>query len=247
MKRRQREKSIVEGRAIIEQGLKKYSQGSTEVAKKEYHKKLEHVLSCFKMNNEKEFLAAVGYGRISIESVMELLFGTLTVQNRGDKRVKGDELALQSIEYHDSSSDILSSPRLTKTGIVVGKERNILLTFCQNCRPLYGEHILGVITKGKGIKVHRQGCKHLLEADEQRVLNVDWDGDSTNVALRSIQVQVLCEDTPGVLANICNAVSSANFSIGSMNLRKVSNGRGLAKFEVMLRTADDLEKGEIAS
>lgn len=235
MKRRQREKSIVEGKAIIEQSLKRYSNGSADLTKKEYHKKLDYVLNSLKMNNEKELLAAVGYGRISIESVMEVL--------RGDKRAQGDEFALQS---HDSTSDTSFLTRLSKTGIVVGKERNILLTFCQNCRPLYGEHILGVITKGKGIKVHRQGCKHLLEADEQRVLNVDWDENSINVALRSIQVQVLCEDSPGVLANICNAVSSANFSIGSMNLRKVSNGRGLARFEVMLRTADDLEKGEIS-
>ena len=235
MKRRQREKSIAEGKAIIEQSLKRYSNGSADLTKKEYHKKLDYVLNSLKMNNEKELLAAVGYGRISIESVMEVL--------RGDKRAQGDEFALQS---HDSTSDTSFSTRLSKTGIVVGKERNILLTFCQNCRPLYGEHILGVITKGKGIKVHRQGCKHLLEADEQRVLNVDWDENSINVALRSIQVQVLCEDSPGVLANICNAVSSANFSIGSMNLRKVSNGRGLARFEVMLRTADDLEKGEIS-
>lgn len=235
MKRRQREKSIIEGKAIIEQSLMRYSNRSADLTKKEYHKKLDYVLNSLKMNNEKELLAAVGYGRISIESVMEVL--------RGDKRAQGDEFALQS---HDSTSDTSFLTRLSKTGIVVGKERNILLTFCQNCRPLYGEHILGVITKGKGIKVHRQGCKHLLEADEQRVLNVDWDENSINVALRSIQVQVLCEDSPGVLANICNAVSSANFSIGSMNLRKVSNGRGLARFEVMLRTADDLEKGEIS-
>jgi guanosine-3',5'-bis(diphosphate) 3'-pyrophosphohydrolase len=239
LKRRQREKSAVEGRAIIEHELKKRS----AEAKKQYNKKLSHILNCLKMHDEKELQAAVGYGRVPVESVMKALFGLQSDQTQGDRKVKGDAFALQSIENQiASSSGQALAPRASKTGIVVGKERNILLTFCKNCRPLHGESIDGVITKGNGIKVHRQGCKHLLEADQRRVIKVNWDRDSTAVTLRPVQLEVCCEDTPGVLARICNTISSVNFSIGSLSLKRVSHGRGLARLEVLLRTADDLEK-----
>ncbi|KAL7518821.1 hypothetical protein ACHAWX_003624 [Stephanocyclus meneghinianus] len=224
LKRRQREKSIFEGKATIEQALKKYSPRGAVEGKKEYQRNLQHLLNTLKLPDEKELFAAVGYGRISIESVMKELFGASAIQSRGtksiEKREKDDGLVLQSISPSKPSS---------KTGIVVGKERNILLTFCKNCTPLYGEHVLGVITKGKGIKVHRQGCEHLLEADERRVVDVTWDTDSTHVALRPIQIQVFLEDSPGVFAGMCNAISQAGYNIGNVSLRKMSNGRGLAR------------------
>lgn len=81
-----------------------------------------------------------------------------------------------------------------------------------------------------------------MEADQRRVIKVDWDHDSTAVTLRPVQLEVCCEDTPGVLARICNTISSVNFNIGSLSLKRVSHGRGLARLEVLLRTADDLEK-----
>lgn len=242
LKRRQRERSIIEGKAILEQGMRKYNnKGSVESSKKEYQRKLEHILSSFNLNEEKELLAALGYGRISVGSVMEALFGSPAILCKSDKKVKGDQFALQSIANQNTISP-LHTQRPSKSGIVVGKERNILLTFCRSCRPLHGERVLGVTTKGKGIKVHRQGCKHLLEADDQRLIKVEWDEASSNLAFRAISIEVLCEDRPGVLASICNAVSSVNYSISSMNLRKVSHGRGLARLEVMLRTAEDLDK-----
>ena len=242
LKRRQREKSIIEGKAVLEQGIRKYNKGSFELSKKEYQRKLDHILRSFNLNEENELLAALGYGRISKDSVMEALFGSATILNRSDKRIKGDQFVLQSIANQSTQLSPLPTPRPSKTGIIVGKERNILQTFCRSCRPLHGERVVGVTTKGKGIKVHRQGCKHLLEADDQRLIKVDWDDASTNLAFRAINIEVLCEDRPGVLASICNAVSSVNYSISSMNLRKISQGRGVARLEVMLRTADDLDK-----
>lgn len=247
LKRRQREKSVFEGKAMLEQGLKK-SGGSIAEAKKEYHRKLDHLLATFRLQDERELFSALGYGRLTIEAVVKELFEASAVQTHGssliDKRAKDDGFVLQAIE-NQNILPATSSSRFSKNGIVVGKERNILLSFCRNCRPLYGEHILGVITKGNGIKVHRQGCEHLLEADEQRIVSVKWDSDSANLALRPIDLYVLCEDVPGVLASMCHAISSVGFNIGNVNLRKLSSGRGLARLEVMLRTADDMERGEL--
>lgn len=226
----------MDGKAIIEQGLRKHS----DDAKKSYVKRLHHILSSFKVHDENELLINVGHGRITVESVINVLFGS-PAQNHNEK---GDMIALQTIENQNTRQTVATRAS-SKTGILVGKERNILLAFCKSCRPLYGEQIRGVVTKGKGVKVHRQNCEHILEADDRRIIEVKWDHDSLSVALKPVLLEVLCEDTPGVLTNICHAISSTNFSIESMNLRKLSKGRGLVRLEVMLRTADDMEKGLI--
>mmetsp|Transcript_4080 Transcript_4080/g.7701 ORF Transcript_4080/g.7701 Transcript_4080/m.7701 type:complete len:135 (+) Transcript_4080:1-405(+) len=116
-----------------------------------------------------------------------------------------------------------------------------MLKFCKNCSPLEGEKIQGVISKGKGVKIHRLGCKYLLEADEKRIVDVRWDDEAINTSLRPVQLQVLCEDTPGVLANMSRAITTSGFNIGNVHLRKLSNGRGLARLEVMLKSLEDLE------
>ena len=257
VKRRQREHSIVVGKEMVHRGLKEYNPRGDDVAgKKEYQRKLNHVFATFKIQDEKHLWYALGYGQISLKNVMKEVFGASAIATRGsshpvNKKEKDDELVLQTL-LENTSQDVSSTstnnsaqfstlPNPGSNGIVVGQERNMLLKFCKNCSPLNGEQIRGVVTKGKGIKVHRQGCKYLLEADEKRSVDVQWDADATHTALRPVQLQVLCEDSPGVLANMSRSITGSGFNIGNVNLRKLSNGRGLAKLEVMLKSVEDLE------
>ena len=81
-----------------------------------------------------------------------------------------------------------------------------------------------------------------MEADDERIVDVQWDESKTNIRLRPVRLQVLCEDTPGVLADMSRVITSLGINIGNVNLRRLSNGRGLARLEVMLGKLEDLEK-----
>ena len=117
-----------------------------------------------------------------------------------------------------------------------------MLTFCKNCRPLPGEPIRGVVSKGKGVKVHRLGCEVLLQADDNRIVDVRWDGnDLSGLQPRLARIEALCEDSPGVLANLSRAITSLGVNIGNVNLRKLSNGRGLARVDVLVRSLEEIE------
>mmetsp|Transcript_7069 Transcript_7069/g.11197 ORF Transcript_7069/g.11197 Transcript_7069/m.11197 type:complete len:124 (-) Transcript_7069:179-550(-) len=105
-----------------------------------------------------------------------------------------------------------------------------------------GEKINGVVTQGKGVTIHRLGCKYLSEADHERIVDVQWDEDKTNTRFRPVELQVLCEDTPGVLADMSRAISSLGINIGNVNLRRLTNGRGVARLQLMLGKLEDLEK-----
>mmetsp|Transcript_30039 Transcript_30039/g.63337 ORF Transcript_30039/g.63337 Transcript_30039/m.63337 type:complete len:1062 (-) Transcript_30039:719-3904(-) len=242
LKRRQRERSVFAGKKMIEQGLKEYNTRGEDSARKEYQRKMGHLLTTFKLKDEDRLLMALGYGQITLESVMIEIFGAAAVKTQGkaNKREKDDQfvlLAKRSI-YPDASHQ----PSSNLNGIVVGQERNIMLKFCKNCNPLKGEKIRGVVTQGKGVNIHRLGCKYLLEADDERIVDVQWDDDEANVRLRPVRLHVLCEDTPGVLADMSRAISSLGINIGNVNLRRLPNGRGLAKLEVMLGKLEDLDR-----
>jgi len=242
LKRQQREQNIFDGKKMIQQGLKNYSVRGEDAGKKEYQRKMGHLLTTFKLKDENGLLIALGYGQITLESIMVEVFGAAAVKTHGkqNKREKDDQYVLAKRSHHDVSQQ--SSSNLNRNGIIIGQERNILLKFCKNCNPLMGEKIRGVVTQGKGVKTHRLGCKYLLEADDERIVDVQWDEGKTNVRLRPVQLQVLCEDTPGVLADMSRVITSLGINIGNVNLRRLSNGRGLARLEVMLGKLEDLEK-----
>ena len=124
---------------------------------------------------------------------------------------------------------------------MVGGERNLLVGFCRNCSPLNGEDIRGVVTRGRGIKVHRLGCRYLRQVEGGRIFDARWDAGAV-VRPRPVQVRVICDDSPGMLARMSRAISSSGVNIGSVDLRRVANGQGLARFEVMLSSMDELEK-----
>ena len=239
LKRQQRERSIFAGKNMIEQVLKKYSaRGSADAGRKEYQRKMSHLLTTFKLKDEMHLLSALGYGQLRLEDVMIEVFGSAAVKTRGRQNKRDmDELLLS-----DRSSAQQSSSDTSSKGIIVGRERNMMFNFCKNCNPLMGENIKGVVSKGSGIKIHRLGCEHLLEVDDDRVVNVQWDESLANLKPRAVTLHIICEDIPGILANASKAITSVGINIGNLSLRKLSNGRGRLSLEVMVTKLEDLEK-----
>ena len=176
----------------------------------------------------------------SIELGQELLDKELKKQG-GKRHEQSDASTLHSIEEKAAQREA-SRSKDVRDGIIVGGARNVLINYCKSCNPLRGEEIKGVITLGRGIKIHRLGCKYLLETDESRRLDASWDTGALSTPSRSVQLKVICEDQPGILATMSKAIAAQKIDIRSVNLRKISNNRGLAKFEVMLSSVEDLER-----
>ena len=244
LKRQQREESVSAGKKMIQQGLAKY--GGLDAGRKEYQRKMSHLLTTFKLKDETHLSSALGYGQIKLDAVMMEIFGSAAVKTRAqneNKKEKADEHVLSSkVEiHHEVSNRQPSSTTTLNNGIIVGQERNVLLKFCKNCNPLMGEEVKGVVSKGKGVKVHRLGCRYLLDADNERIVDVHWD-EGRDVRPRPVRLEILCEDIPGVLANMSRCITSEHVNIGNLTLRKLTSGQGLARLEVMVRRLDELEK-----
>lgn len=255
LKRRQREESVALGREMLDRELKRRRRDRAGDGKSGggHKKRLNRALSKFDVNDEEHLLAAVGYGRIEPKAVAEAMLGTASTSSSGkgnDDETTGHSKGEESNDeplFRTTRDRPSSKPRSASggEGILVGGKRNVLVTFCNHCVPLRGEDVKGVTSRGLGVKVHRSDCRYLLESDEERRIDAVWDdGDAAagGAPSRPVQLEVTCEDSPGILADMSRAISSCGVNIGGVELRKTPNGRGLARFEVMLSSAEELER-----
>jgi GTP pyrophosphokinase len=111
--------------------------------------------------------------------------------------------------------------------------------FALCCHPLPGEHIIGFITRGRGVTVHTVGCPTVMESDPQRKIEVSWEENGQPP--RPVKIEVTCVDQPGLLAAISAAITSAEANIARAQIRTFSGQKALNTFEVMIKNSQHLK------
>ena len=242
IKAQQREKSVALGRTLLNAALQQNA-----ISGKAYNGKLAYILSAFNLPSEEQLLAAVGYGHITVDAFIQVLIDEESVQREkqkplGQRQDEGVQEAIRQSSHRVQERARKSAGGVNASPVLVGGERNMMISYCRECNALYGEDIRGVITRGRGIKVHRVSCQRLLESDQARRISVSWDPEARNLAARPIEIEVECEDAPGMLASMSKAISAAGVNIASVVLKKLPAGHGLARFEIMVATAQEVER-----
>ena len=227
VKAQQRERSVALGRELLERELSRHQLDATALRKQG---KLEAAITALGYKSEETLLAALGYGQLTVRNLLPHLLPA----NGSQSWQALDEAELDKIV---SRTDLEDGGR---SGVRVGGIGDILVRFGRCCNPLPGERILGVITRGKGVTVHAVECQRLLESDPQRHVAVSWD--KADDFTRTVKVEVLSEDRPGLLAAMSKAISSVEVNIKSANVRTLSDNRALNLFEVMVGSATDLKR-----
>ena len=227
VKAQQRERSVALGRELLERELSRHQLDATALRKQG---KLEGAITALGYKGEETLLAALGYGQLTVRNLLPHLLPA----NGGQTWQALDEAELDKIVNRPDREDG------GRSGVRVGGISDILVRFGRCCNPLPGERILGVITRGKGVTVHAVECQRLLESDPQRHVAVSWD--KADDFTRTVKVEVLSEDRPGLLAAMSKAISSVEVNIKSANVRTLSDNRALNLFEVMVGSATDLKR-----
>ncbi len=226
IKSQQRTQSVALGRELLERELSRYRLDLATLRKQD---KIEAILKEFGFKDEETLLAAIGYGQLTVGSVLS----HVVPQQEPSPGQAADVAELEKMKQKSQSRD-------NRGGVRVGGEHNVLIRFGHCCNPLYGEQIVGVITRGKGVTVHAADCKRLLESDPQRHIAVSWDNGAGQE--RPVKVEVLSEDRPGLLAAMSKAISTAGINIANADVRTLADKRALNVFEVMVASADDLNR-----
>ena len=149
--------------------------------------------------NTDELLVALGYGKVSSTRVIEQF---LTPEQREEAKAAIEDTRPSRI------AQVLKRPgKKAKSGILVEGMDDVMVRFAKCCNPIPGDRLIGVITRGRGITVHADGCRRVRDADPDRRIEVNWSADQALV--HTVGVRVRCDDRPGLLANVTSVLSEA--------------------------------------
>jgi len=225
LRQEQRDKAVVLGTDLIDKALRKHG---TTLARAD--KQLQVAARELKCVSVDELIIQVGYGKVTAQQVLEAALPELAKQEKEpDKKPESMlKTLLRKVTRRTSSS-----------GIKVAGEEDILVRFAKCCSPLPGDPIVGFITRGRGVTVHRRDCDKGLDLDPERRIDVEWDGNGKTQ--HEVAIQVLCADKPGLLAHISQSFSEQGVNISQAHCRATEDGRAVNTFHASVRDLDQLK------
>ncbi len=183
--------------------------------------------------NTDELLAAMGYGKLSASRVIELL---VPEEQRRKQAEQIDKTRPSKI------AEILKKPlRRSKSGIVVDGLNDVMVRLARCCNPIPGDKLVGVITRGRGVTIHTQGCPRLEEIDPARFVPATWDSELERGAMHPVWLQLRCEDRPGLLANVTSILSESGINISQISAKAESGGMANCTMKVLVHNRDELK------
>lgn len=201
-KKANREENIERGKELLSKEIKRVGLTETELYKQEY---INAMLERYKFPNITEMQSSVGFGAISPGKIVSKLL------NEYSKDHKEEELEKKIEELSSSSKKIQGKP--TSSGIIVKGIDNCLVKFAKCCNPVPGDRIIGYITKGRGVSVHRSDCININELLEQedRIIEVAWYEKAKTSY--TVNIEIFSNDRDGLLSDIVREFSNEKVSI----------------------------------
>ena len=213
-KKNNREDHIEVGKANLEHEL-------TKAVFDDYVKSGEFDKVAVAMNYQSadDLFAALGYGETTLNKIINKL-------KKPEK--KTPETSFHTTKKKKSEKDI------------IGLE-GLMYSFARCCSPIPGEPIVGVVTKSKGVSVHRIDCKTLENVPPERMMDIRWSGDHTTKTY-STTIRVETAEKMGLLKDIISAVSDNNTNINYANVKSKNNKIGIIELGIELNNIDTLKK-----
>lgn len=232
-KRAQRDEHIYKGKELIEKEAKRQAVTFSELTKGELYEKF---LKRYNLHNQEDIYAAVGTGVVSASMVLGRLKEEVTPD---DKQVL--ENINKTIEENAAKAQKMKN--INKSyGITVKGLSNIMIRFAKCCNPVPGDDIIGYITKGRGVSVHRKDClnvKELEDNEETRIVEVSW-GVSKGTAYTA-ELQVEAEDRMGLLAEVMLILSEAKISVNAVNAKTLKGNLTVTNIKIKIDSIDQLK------
>lgn len=203
LKEEQKEENLHRGRELLERELKKTAFDPKTVMAEA---NLQKTARKYGVSTPDELFSSVGSGRVSASQVVQKLTGQEPMERRKLPEVSEKKR------------------REVTRGVEVKGVDNLLVRFSKCCNPVPGDDIIGYITRGRGISVHRADCPNVasLNSEVGRQIEVSWNATETD----SYQVEIEIEgfDTPNFLSNIMNTLSERKTSVEAVTARTVRHG-----------------------
>ena len=208
-KKANREENIQRGKDMLSEALKRQgAQLGDFTGKKEY---FEDILKKFNMSDLDDVYASIGYGGIT----------TGQVTNKLLEQAKEEAKAAAAAERLERLEEEQSRPenRNNGKGVIVEGDTGMVVRFARCCTPLPGDDIIGYVTRGRGVSIHRRDCPNIedLLMDPERVVKAEWANNAKSSYTATIQV--VADERTGLLMDVSQVLAGMNISITAMTAK----------------------------
>ena len=209
-KKANREENIQRGKDMLSEALKRQgAQLSDFTGKKEY---FEDILKKFNMSDLDDVYASIGYGGITTGQVTNKLL------EQAKKEAKA-AAAAERLERLEEEQQNRPENRGNGKGVIVEGDTGMVVRFARCCTPLPGDDIIGYITRGRGVSIHRKDCPNIgdLLMDPERVVRAEWANNAKSSYTATIQV--VADERTGLLMDVSQVLAGMNISITAMTAK----------------------------
>ena len=228
-KKEQRSENIEKGKDLIDKEIKRIGISHDELFKQDY---INAALDRYKFKNLEDMYASVGFGAISQVKIISRMLEEYRKSHK-------EENIEQKIEELTSKRKTVKP---SSTGVVVKGIDNCLVKLSKCCNPVPGDNIIGYITKGRGVSVHRTDCvnvKDLLK-EEDRIIDVYWYTEKA--ASYNVDITVYANDRSGLLADVIQVLSNLKTKLMGLNSKATKEHIATIEITIEVENIEELNK-----
>ena len=227
-KKERREENIVEGKAEVE---REFRRNYIRLSDEDYEKFIKRLAERQRLDSIDDFYAAIGYGGLSIIRLMPY------IKEEYQKNYDKSRFEIKAIPVKNNT-------KKNKDGVTVEGIDNCLIKFSQCCNPLPGDDIIGFITRGHGVSIHKRDCSNVPKdlvncAEPARWVNAYWNGNVKEEYKATLQLT--CLSRVGLMAEVAVQVANMRVNITSISTHDMKDGRTIVELTVNVSGVDHLK------
>ena len=229
-KNEKRDENIAEGKAEIE---REFRRNYIRLTEEEYDKFIHNLAARQRFDNLDDFYAAIGFGGISVIRLMPY------IKEEYNKNYRPQEQETENLPTQLKTTKSKGSDGVTVEGV-----DNVLIKFSRCCNPLPGDNIIGFITRGHGISVHKRDCTNVPKdisacAEPERWVQVRWNKDVKKEFKAALQITALSRI--GLMADISVQLANMRVNINEISSRVAKDGRSTINMNITVSNVDHLK------
>lgn len=237
-KRAKRDENIVKGRDILEKETKRQGCNFGEIAKGDG---VDLLIKRYNLNNLEDIFVAVAVGDIMASTVVQKLKDAYLKNNK--QELQNNKIVEEQINKNTSkSSNQINAGKLPSHSVVVKGISNILVRFAKCCNPVPGDDIIGYVTKGRGVSIHRKDCKNislLFNDENHKIVEVNWG--QAKGADYITEIQIRADDREGLLSEVMELVIETKTHLCAVNAKAISNNMAVINIKLKISDIDHLK------
>ncbi len=232
VKEEQRRRSLLLGKELVEKEFRKFGMAAVKYLKGEA---FDELLKDNGLADLDELYVKVGYGKLEARHVVS--------------KMSPEYLEKEAAKTEDSSfmarvmRAATQKSRKKNSLISVDGMDDILVHYAKCCHPIPGDPIVGFISRGRGITIHRSDCRKAFEFDQLRKVDVNWNvKQAADGQERMVKLEVVSHDTPGLLKAMSEAFAQQGINIQSAQIRTTKDKKAVSHFEISVKDASQLNQ-----